>query len=554
MEYQNPLINNSTFKLTSSVLNKNLDKNNVYKKFQFNGILHEIQDNKYMIELDNTSVLINYFGDVCKDGNIVCSTNKTGKKNYSLFVKDDYFGYSDTLLNKKSMKNIFSPLPGTIERIMVKKGEMVVKGQTLLVVTAMKMEHLLKATIDGKIENILFDIGEIVKNNELLIKMDCTIYIYQFYRFHKFTIIHVTISKHKQMYARSDKALPLKITASAVTANLCTYVDVSVKKIYYVVIHNDKLDFVIAQMDGTSVHHKLIVCKHPTDNKTVTIITQANLHKINNSMILVVTENVCINFFNPIKMELLYVFMNNEIKTNCEYISISRFYRGIAFNKTCIYIGNSEGIVTIFEFYPKNCQVKVIDKIQHDKSTSPITDLKVLSDLMVTCHEDGSVMWWRTNCFNIEFIKLCENNNVGAALICQFYIQNIIAGFEYGIIKMFTHTKNEPLFLINGHSRIINDIAVCHHLNIIRTSQTFYCCGSLKINETFGGVNFASASDDGKVNLWKIDTKNQMKITFIEEHCIENRLIYGCKFMDPNGKVLGFSCYDQNHIHFLIKA
>ncbi|XP_072934807.1 methylcrotonoyl-CoA carboxylase subunit alpha, mitochondrial-like [Epargyreus clarus] len=56
-----------------------------------------------------------------------------------------------------------SPTPGVLERVLVAKGDKVVKGQPLFVVIAMKMEYVVRSPRDGVVEAIAgFKLGEAV--------------------------------------------------------------------------------------------------------------------------------------------------------------------------------------------------------------------------------------------------------------------------------------------------------------------------------------------------------------------------------------------------------
>ncbi|XP_025162213.1 methylcrotonoyl-CoA carboxylase subunit alpha, mitochondrial isoform X2 [Harpegnathos saltator] len=64
-----------------------------------------------------------------------------------------------------------SPMPGLVDKIFVSKGDVVKKGDSLLVIVAMKMEHILKASADGTVEEILCSVGDNVTKNKLLVKL-----------------------------------------------------------------------------------------------------------------------------------------------------------------------------------------------------------------------------------------------------------------------------------------------------------------------------------------------------------------------------------------------
>jgi len=66
---------------------------------------------------------------------------------------------------------MISPMPGKIIKIFVSKDEKVSKGQTLLIMEAMKMEHAIKAPFDGIVESIFFTENQQVEAEVELIKL-----------------------------------------------------------------------------------------------------------------------------------------------------------------------------------------------------------------------------------------------------------------------------------------------------------------------------------------------------------------------------------------------
>lgn len=70
-----------------------------------------------------------------------------------------------------STSPVTAPLPGTIMQILVKKGDIVKKGDKLLVMEAMKMENTVLAEKDGVIENIKVSSGDSVLQGDILIEM-----------------------------------------------------------------------------------------------------------------------------------------------------------------------------------------------------------------------------------------------------------------------------------------------------------------------------------------------------------------------------------------------
>ncbi|MHC1691187.1 MAG: acetyl-CoA carboxylase biotin carboxyl carrier protein subunit [Bacteroidales bacterium] len=68
-----------------------------------------------------------------------------------------------------SETTITSPLPGVILEIAVKEGDVVKKGQKLMVLEAMKMENVIEASADGKIVGLKVNKGDSVLEGTTLI-------------------------------------------------------------------------------------------------------------------------------------------------------------------------------------------------------------------------------------------------------------------------------------------------------------------------------------------------------------------------------------------------
>ena len=67
---------------------------------------------------------------------------------------------------------VISPMPGKIVSVSVKAGDTVTKGQTLLVLEAMKMEHALAAPFDGVVAELSAEAGGQVSEGVVLVKLE----------------------------------------------------------------------------------------------------------------------------------------------------------------------------------------------------------------------------------------------------------------------------------------------------------------------------------------------------------------------------------------------
>jgi len=80
-----------------------------------------------------------------------------------------------SLLSKKTEKEgsnkILASMDGVIVDVLVKEGEQVVCGDVIAIIEAMKMEHLLKASIDGLVDKVLTATGNQVKARQLLVQL-----------------------------------------------------------------------------------------------------------------------------------------------------------------------------------------------------------------------------------------------------------------------------------------------------------------------------------------------------------------------------------------------
>ena len=69
---------------------------------------------------------------------------------------------------------IVAPMPGKVSAVLVEPGATVQRGQTLIVIEAMKMEHAITAPADGVIESIGFAPGALVEEGVELLKLKST--------------------------------------------------------------------------------------------------------------------------------------------------------------------------------------------------------------------------------------------------------------------------------------------------------------------------------------------------------------------------------------------
>ena len=147
----------------------------------------ERRDKHYFITYDNTEYKVEAketqpgqlkikIGD-----RIIKSVITEGEKEKFVFVDGDVFKVKPVELtgrkktDKKEEGDLSSPISGKVVTIKVKNGDSIKKGDVLMVIEAMKMEYLIRAPFDGKVQKINFkekDQIEIGQNTLELIKKE----------------------------------------------------------------------------------------------------------------------------------------------------------------------------------------------------------------------------------------------------------------------------------------------------------------------------------------------------------------------------------------------
>ena len=98
---------------------------------------------------------------------------KVNDRKFEIHIKDKF----DMLLEKMGMSDLASqhatdikaPMPGLIVDILVKEGDPVKKGDSIMILEAMKMENVIKAPGDGEVNSILVSKGDSVEKNQVLL-------------------------------------------------------------------------------------------------------------------------------------------------------------------------------------------------------------------------------------------------------------------------------------------------------------------------------------------------------------------------------------------------
>lgn len=71
-----------------------------------------------------------------------------------------------------SDKKITAPMPGKIVKVLVEPGQEVKKGQTAVIISAMKMESEYKSAVDGVVKRVSVKAGDTVDSNQILVEIE----------------------------------------------------------------------------------------------------------------------------------------------------------------------------------------------------------------------------------------------------------------------------------------------------------------------------------------------------------------------------------------------
>ena len=131
------------------------DKNNSAK-------INSWDKNFIDVEIDNTRIR----SKVTFDNELLLIQSKSGDVLFKILPK------FETAKKTSIEGGLNAPMPGKVVEIKIKKGAKIKKGDTLIILEAMKMEHKVLAPSDGKVKEILIHKDEQVENGATLVVLD----------------------------------------------------------------------------------------------------------------------------------------------------------------------------------------------------------------------------------------------------------------------------------------------------------------------------------------------------------------------------------------------
>lgn len=75
-------------------------------------------------------------------------------------------------VKSEGTNQIIAPIAGKVLDIKVNVGDVVKKGQTVMIIEAMKLENEIQSSFDGRVARINVNVGSDVRNKDVLIELE----------------------------------------------------------------------------------------------------------------------------------------------------------------------------------------------------------------------------------------------------------------------------------------------------------------------------------------------------------------------------------------------
>lgn len=139
----------------------------------FNGMRPGEKINVEIEKGKNLIIRLDEIGDADIEGNCTLFFNLNGQRR-EITVKDT--SIKSTVVAKRkaeptNKEQIGATMSGSVLQVLVKKGDQVKRGDTLLVTEAMKMETSIEARFDGTVDHVYVTEGEPISSGDLLIEV-----------------------------------------------------------------------------------------------------------------------------------------------------------------------------------------------------------------------------------------------------------------------------------------------------------------------------------------------------------------------------------------------
>lgn len=91
-----------------------------------------------------------------------------------IIVRDELEAFAEEMNRSASTEGLFelkSPMPGIVVKTMIKAGDRVEQGQSLVILEAMKMQNELSSEMEGIVQEVYVKDGQMVETNAALVRI-----------------------------------------------------------------------------------------------------------------------------------------------------------------------------------------------------------------------------------------------------------------------------------------------------------------------------------------------------------------------------------------------
>ncbi len=127
--------------------------------------INQVVDGVYSVLVNGRTWLISL--EEGQDGMVL----EDGHRQYHVRIQRA-IGSRETFQKQHSHADIRSPIPGLVVKVLVEEGQRVEKGQSLVIIEAMKMRNHIKSPMDGVVRDIKVAEGKAVGMREFLMRIE----------------------------------------------------------------------------------------------------------------------------------------------------------------------------------------------------------------------------------------------------------------------------------------------------------------------------------------------------------------------------------------------
>ena len=138
---------------------------------RFSYAITELNNSKYLLKINDKFYETSFWKN-SRDEDSIQINNSSFDVNIRTALQEKAYQLLTASQSKEEKVTIIkSPMPGLVLKILKSVGDNVTKGDTVMILEAMKMENIITAPIDGTISAIPVEVGKSVMVGDLLVSI-----------------------------------------------------------------------------------------------------------------------------------------------------------------------------------------------------------------------------------------------------------------------------------------------------------------------------------------------------------------------------------------------